>query len=163
MNRLKLAAFVLLTVSAMAWLAAICQAAPPSAAVAVEHAFVQARKAAQPSLPDSLSRSGITPQPLGNHSETPDSSPREVVLIVPDFPCGACQWLEGQLATIPGIKVRKQVDMTRPSWPWLSVPDTGHEWGYYHPVTKQPLTAANVAAILKQFPPVEKPAKRGAK
>lgn len=91
------------------------------------------------------------------------NQPREVVLLVPNFPCGACQYLEAQILTLPNVRLRKVVDMTRPSWPWLSVPDTGHEWGYYHPVTKQPLTAANVAAILKQFPPVEKPAKRGAK
>lgn len=106
----------------------------------------------------------IKPTPIRNLPESPDSSkPREVILYVPNFPCGACQYLESQIATVPGVRLRKVVDMNRTSWPWLSVPDTGHEWGYYHPVTNRPLTAKDLAAILKAFPPTEKPAKRGAK
>lgn len=142
---LRLAAFIVATIASMAWLVSLCAADEPLYFPTVN-------------IP-----APIKPTPLVNLPGFPDSSPREVVLVVPNFPCGACQYIEAQILTLPNVRLRKVVDMTRPSWPWLSVPDTGHEWGYYHPVTKQPLTAANVAAILKQFQPVEKPAKRGAK
>lgn len=139
MNRLRLAAFIVATIASMAWLVSLCAADEPLYFPTVN-------------IP-----APIKPTPLVNLPGSPDSSPREVVLVVPNFPCGACQYLEAQILTLPNVRLRKVVDMTRPSWPWLSVPDTGHEWRYQDDQGRLLLTAKSVGLILQQYPPIERP------
>lgn len=140
--RLKLSAWIVLTVAAMSWLIS----------------RVARGDDGEPQLlyfPVNLQQ--VEPQPL-EPLEPVQPKLRDVVLLVPDFPCNACRYMEGQLAAVPGIRVRKQVDMSRRSWPWLSIPDTGRVWDYYHPVKDVPLVTADIVRILKAYPPEKKPA-----
>ncbi len=89
---------------------------------------------------------------------------RDVVMLVPNFPCGACQWWEREvLSKVQGVRVIKRVDMDQPSWPRLVLPDRHirNTWNYEHPQTRKPLGVADIELIIKAFPPDSADEKKG--
>ncbi len=147
MQRLRLALFVVTTVAAMAWLVTICRAGddgnegdrdpgPLFFPVPVESA------PRERGVPQSLLPTEIAPAPVVKQQL------REVVILVPNFQCGACEWCESNvLRKIPGIKITKRVDMNRPHWPWVMLGDTDAK-----PI-EYPKSPAVVEKYLRDNPP----------
>lgn len=139
--RLKLSAWIVLTVAAMSWLVT-CVSRGEDGEPRLLYFPVEIQ---HPIEPQSL----VIDNP----------QLRDVVLLVPNFPCGACQWWEREvLSKVHGIRVIKRVDMNQPSWPRLVLPDRRirNTWNYENPQTRQPLRVKDIELIIKAFPPDEK-------